>query len=390
MLDHLAGNEKTPIRPSDFVAAIWQSRHYEIRAATRFRGLGLDRPQTCLEQMMTLTEIAKQAGAKRLRTWERRFLLLCLPLLLAAVPGSAGAQGLSSRAVTIVVPYSPGTGPDVLARSIAEELQRRWNQAIVIDDKPGATGNIGTQIAARAAPDGHTLLMTSNPFTANVSLFSNVPYDPIKSFAPIIGLGTGALALCLHPSVPANNLEEFIAYARSHPGELNYGSPGIGGPHHLAMELLKQVAHIDIRHVPYRGSAGATQDIVGGHVTGGFLSLSIAVPLARSGSLRIVGIASKQRVPTAPDLPTLAEQGIDGVEAELWFGLLAPAGTPREIIVRYNDAINEIVREPHVIELAAKQGIEIRGGTPEQLAEFLARDIATWGKVVKEAGIKAE
>jgi hypothetical protein len=188
--------------------------------------LGLDRSQTCLEQMMKLTKIEKQAAAKRLSTWEHRFLLLCLPLLLGAVPGSAGAQGLSSRAVTIVVPYSPGTGPDVLARSIAEELQRRWNQTIVIDDKPGATGNIGTQIVARAAPDGHTLLMTSNPFTANVSLFSNVPYDPIKSFAPIIGLGTGALALSLHPSVPANNLKEFIAYARSHQGELNYGSPG--------------------------------------------------------------------------------------------------------------------------------------------------------------------
>jgi len=303
---------------------------------------------------------------------------------------SAGAQGLSSRAITIVVPYSPGTGPDVIARTVSEELQKRWNQAIVIDNKAGATGNIGTQIAARAAPDGHTLLMTSNPFTANVSLFSNLPYDPIKSFAPIIGLGAGALALCVHPSVPANNMKEFIAYVRLHQGELNYGSPGIGGPHHLAMELLKQVTHIDIRHVPYRGSAGATQDIVGGHVTGGFLSLSIAAPLARGNSLRILGVANKERVPTAPELPTLAEQGIEGVEAGLWFGLLAPAGTSREIIARYNDAINRIAREPHVIELAAKQGIEIRGGTPEQLAEFLARDIETWRVVVKEAGIKAE
>ena len=262
--------------------------------------------------------------------------------------------------------------------------------AIVIDNKAGATGNIGTQIVARAAPDGHTLLMTSNPFTTNVSLFSNVPYDPIKSFAPIIGLGAGALALCVHPSVPANNVEEFITYARMHQGELNYGSPGIGGPHHLAMERLKQVTHIDIKHVPYRGSAGATQDIVGGHVTGGFLSLSIAAPLVQSNSLRILGVASRERVPTAPELPTLAEQGLDGVEAELWFGLLAPAGTPHQIIARYNDAINEIVREPHVIELAAKQGIQIRGGTPEQLAEFLARDIATWRIVVKEAGIKTE
>lgn len=339
---------------------------------------------------MKRTKLAKPADMNRLRIWQPWFSCLCLTILLGAMPGSAAAQGLSGRAVTIVVPYSPGTGPDVMARNIGEELQKRWNQAIVIDNKAGATGNIGTQIVARAAPDGHTLLMTSNPFTANVSLFNNLPYDPIKSFAPIIGLGVGALALCVHPSVPANNVKEFIAYARLHQGELNYGSPGIGGPHHLAMELLKQVTHIDIRHVPYRGSAGATQDIVGGHVTGGFLSLSIAAPLARSNSLRILGIASKERVPTAPELPTLAEQGVVGADAELWFGLLAPAGTPHEIIAHYNDAINEIVREPHVIELAAKQGIEIRGGTPEQLAEFLARDITIWRKVVHEAGIKAE
>ena len=167
-------------------------------------------------------------------------------------------------------------------------------------------------------------------------------------------------------------------------------SPGVGGPHHLAMELFKRIAGIDIKHVPYRGSAGATQDIVGGHVTGGFLSLSVAAPLAKSGSLRILGVASKERVRTAPELPTLAEQGIAGFEAELWFGLLAPAGTPHEIITRYSTTINEIVREPHVVELAASQGVVTRGGTPEQLAEFLARDIAVWQQVVKEAGIKAE
>lgn len=339
---------------------------------------------------MKSTNIAKRVGVDRLRIWQHLFSLLCLPILLGAMLDSTNAQGLSSHSITIVVPYSPGTGPDVMARNIGEELQKRWNQAIVIDNKAGASGNIGTQIAARAAPDGHTLLMTSNNFTTTVSLFNNVPYDPIKSFEPIIGLGAGSLALCVHPSVPVNNVKEFIAYTRLHQGELNYGSPGIGGPHHLAMELLKQVTHIDIRHVPYRGSAGATQDIVGGHVTGGFLSLSIAAPLARSNSLRILGVASKERVPTAPELPTLAEQGVEGVEAELWFGLLAPAGTPREIIVRYNEAINELVREPHVIELAARQGIEVRGGTPQQLAEFLARDIKTWRKVVKEAGIKAE
>jgi tripartite-type tricarboxylate transporter receptor subunit TctC len=212
----------------------------------------------------------------------KRVFNFCLPLFLGAVMlVPAAAQGLSNRPITIVVPYSPGTGPDVMARVVGEGLQKRWDQPVVIDNKPGATGNIGTQLVARATADGHTLLMTSNPFTTNVSLFSHLPYDPIKSFVPIIDVGAGALALCVHPAVPATNVKEFIDYAKLHQGELNYGSPGVGGPHHLAMELLKQVTKIDIKHVPYRGSAGATQDIVGGHVAGGFLSLSIAAPLAK-------------------------------------------------------------------------------------------------------------
>src|SRR5215470_1876345 len=158
---------------------------------------------------------------------------LCLRTIAAtAVLAPAAAQGLSNRPITIIVPYTPGTGPDVMARAIGEELQKRWNQAVVIDNKPGATGNIGTQIVARATPDGHTLLMTSNPFTANISLFSRVPYDPIKSFVPIIDVGAGALVLCVHPAVPATTMTEFIAYVRGHQGELNYGSPGVGGPHH--------------------------------------------------------------------------------------------------------------------------------------------------------------
>jgi tripartite-type tricarboxylate transporter receptor subunit TctC len=201
-------------------------------------------PANCLEQTMTATKIAKRAALNGLKILEHWFRLLCLLILLGAMLDSAGAQGLSSHAITIIVPYSPGTGPDVMARNIGDELQKRWGQAIVIDNKAGASGNIGTQIVARAAPDGHTLLMISNNFTTTVSLFSNVPYDPIKSFEPIIGLGTGALALCVHPSVPANSVKEFIAYARLRQGELNYGSPGIGGPHHLAMELLKQVTLI--------------------------------------------------------------------------------------------------------------------------------------------------
>jgi tripartite-type tricarboxylate transporter receptor subunit TctC len=317
--------------------------------------------------------------------------LVCLAVLaLAAVSSPAGAQQLSSRPITIVVPFTPATGPDVMARLIGEELRARWKEPVIVENKPGATGVIGTQLVARAAPDGYTLLMTSNPFTSGVSLFANLPYDPIKSFAPIIDVGAGALALCVNPAVPATNASELVAYARSREEELNYGSPGIGGPHHLAMELFKQVTGIGMKHVPYRGSAGATQDIVGGHVSAGFLSLSIAAPLAQSGALRILGIASRTRVPTSPELPTLIEQGIRGFEAELWFALLAPAATSPDIVVRYNAAINEIVREPRIVALAARQGIVIRGGAPAELGGFLARDLATWQKVVKEAGIRPE
>jgi tripartite-type tricarboxylate transporter receptor subunit TctC len=325
---------------------------------------------------------------------DRRMLTIrpmCLAILaLGAVISPAGAQQLSSRPITIVVPFTPATGPDVMARLIGEDLRARWNEPVIVENKPGATGVIGTQLVARAAPDGHTLLMTSNPFTSNVSLFANLPYDPIKSFAPIIDVGGGALALCVNPAVPATNAGELIAYAKSREEELNYGSPGIGGPHHLAMEMFKQVTGIGMKHVPYRGSAGATQDIVAGHVSAGFLSLSIAAPLAQSGSLRILGVASRNRVPTSPELPTLIEQGIRSFEAELWFALLAPAGTPPEIVARYNAAVNEIVREPRMVALAAKQGIVIRGGTPAELAGFLGRDLATWRKVVKEAGIRPE
>jgi tripartite-type tricarboxylate transporter receptor subunit TctC len=318
-----------------------------------------------------------------------RFFRLAL-LSAAVVVSPAAAQQLSSRTITIIVPFTPATGPDVMARLIAEELKQRWKEPVIVENKAGATGTIGTQLVARAAPDGYTLLMTSNPFTSNVSLFGNLSYDPIKSFAPIIDVGAGALALCVHPSVPARNVEEFIAYAKSQEEELNYGSPGIGGPHHLAMELFKQVTGIKMKHIPYRGSAGATQDIIGGHVSAGFLSLSIAAPLAENNSLRILGVASKNRVPTSPELPTLIEQGIKSFEAELWFALFAPAGTPPEIVARYNATINEIVRDPRIVEIAAKQGVVIRGGTPGQLGDFLVRDLATWQNVVKSAGIKAE
>src|SRR5262245_33151404 len=293
------------------------------------------------------------------------------------------------RPITLVVPYSAGTGPDILARTVGEELQQRWGQAVIIENRPGASGNIGTQIVARAAPDGRTLLMIANPFTANVSLMKSVPYDPVKNFAPIIKVATGSLALAVHPSVPARSATEFIAYVKTRPGELNYSSPGVGTPHHLAMELLKLTAKIDLKHVPYRGSAGATQDLVGGHVSAAFQAVHVALPLTQSNQLRLLGVASKERTGVAPQVPTLTEEGLP-IEVDLWFGVLAPAGTAAAIVWRYNKEINEIIGVPQIAERLAKQGLTVVGGTPERLGDFVAQDMARWQKAVREAGIAVE
>jgi tripartite-type tricarboxylate transporter receptor subunit TctC len=320
-----------------------------------------------------------------------RFVRLSMAAIAMAMVPLAGALAQApGRSITMIVPYTPGSGPDILARIIGEELQTRWNQPVVIDNKPGASGNIGAQFVSRATPDGNTVLMTTNPFTANVSLLKNVPYDPVTSFTPIIEVGVGALALAVHPSVPAKTTQEFIAYVKAHPGEVNYGSPGVGTPHHLAMELFKLTAKVQMTHIPYRGSAGATNDLLGGHVAAGFQAIHVILPMAQAGQVRLLGLASKERVKVAPDLPTLQEQGLTDFEVDLWYGILAPAGTPGEVVTRYNTTVNEILRDPAVVEKLGRQGLTVVGGTPTQFADFIAKDIVKWRNVVKEAGISAE
>jgi tripartite-type tricarboxylate transporter receptor subunit TctC len=332
----------------------------------------------------------QQEGAMTIRRISRSLLHVALVLSASlAMPLGAFAQ-TPGRTITIVVPFTPGTGPDILARTIGEEIQRRWNQPVVVDNKPGASGNIGTQVVARAAPDGHTLLMTSNPFTANISLLKDVAYDPIKSFAPIVAPGYGVLALAVHPSLPVASTKEFIDYAKARPNEIDYGSPGIGTPHHLAMELFKLSAKVEVRHIPYRGSAGAVTDLIGGHVKAGFMAVHLALPLVRENQMRLLGVASLERAKVAPDLPTLDSQGITGFEVHLWYGLLAPAGTPREVILRYNAVVNEILQQPKTADALARQGLTVAGGTPEQFGQFVAADSARWQKVVKDAGISAQ
>jgi tripartite-type tricarboxylate transporter receptor subunit TctC len=304
-----------------------------------------------------------------------------------SAPAAAQVQG---RPITIIVPYSPGTGIDILARALGGELARHWGQPVVIDNKTGASGNIGTQAAARAAPDGQTLLMVAKTFVTNVSLFKNVPYDPVTSFTPIIKLATGSIVLAVHPSVPATSVPALIAYVKAHPGEINYGSPGFATPHHLAMELFKHATQTNLVHIPYRGSSGVMSDLIGNHVSAMFVPTHVALPLAEDKQIRILGVASPERVAAAPDVPTLIEQGVAGFEVDVWFGLLAPAGTPADVVARYNAVINEFLRSPEIIAALAKQGLITAGGPPEVLGALIEHDKAKWQSLIQQAGITAE
>ena len=321
--------------------------------------------------------------------YSRRTMLGILAAAAAAAPiGRSWAQG--QQVIRLIVPFTVGTGPDLLARILGEELRQRLNQTVIVDNKPGASGNIGTQAAARANPDGLTLLVTVNTFVMNASLFSSIPYDPQKSFAPIVEIATGALALVVNPSVKANSVSDLIALARSKPGELNYASPGRGTPQHLAMELFKLTAKINLTHIPYPGSAGAVKDLLAGEVSAMFLPVHTALPLAANQQIRILAVGSKARAPQAPQVPTLVELGIPEFDVDLWFGALAPAGTPKDVIDRYNEAINEVLAQPRVRALLDKQGMVAQGGPPERLSDLIAKDRPRWAKVVKDAGITSE
>jgi tripartite-type tricarboxylate transporter receptor subunit TctC len=319
-----------------------------------------------------------------------RWAALVIAALLAFASDPALAQRLSERPIFIIVPFTPGSGPDVLARIVGEEIRKRWNQPVVVDNKPGASGNLGAQAAARAAPDGHTLVLSVNTFLMNAALYKTLNYDPVKSFDPIVELATGSLALAAHPSTPATTTRELIDYAKANPGKLTYASPGRGTPQHLAMELFKLTAGVDLTHVPYTGSAGAVKDLAGGHVNTMFIPVHTVLPLAADNQVRLFAIGSEQRSALAPDVPTLAEQGLSGFEVDLWYALSAPAGTPKDIIDRYNAVVNEILASPDVKEQFAKQGLVPVGGTPQHLADLIAKDLPRWAKVVQEAGITPE
>lgn len=327
----------------------------------------------------------------RMRRLEGSVCLSYFALALALTGQSATVAAQETNGtLRIIVPFVVGTGPDTLARLVGEELHQRWKHPVVVENRPGASGNIGTDAVARSKPDGNTLLLTASPFTQNVALYKSVPYDPVKSFQPIVMIAEGFVGLAVNPSVPANSAKQFVDFVKARPGQVHYASPGQGTIQHLAMELFKMSTGTDIRHVPYKGMPQAIQDVVAGHVSAAFVPLHIAMPLASGNKIRLLAVASKQRVDVAPDVATLIENGISGVEPDFWFGALAPAGTPHDFVDRANAEINRIIREPHMKEKLLAQGMVPTGGNVKEFVAFLAKDLAKWRKIIEAAKLGEE
>src|SRR5216684_68207 len=314
-------------------------------------------------------------------------------LLLAGIcafQAASGQDAYPNRAVHITVPYTPGTGADILALVLGPRLAERWRSAVVVENRVGATGNIGTEYVAKAAPDGYTLLFTATSFGTNPALVRTLPFDPVKSFAPVVLAATSSVAVIVNPQVPAKSLREFIALARGQPGKLHYSSPGNGGPQHLALELRKLEAGIDLVHVPYKGASGALTDLIGGHVQAMISALQTVAPHVQSGKLRMLAVMSGERSPAFPEVPTAKEQGMPELEVETWYGLFAPAGTPMEVVVRLNRDINSLLTDLQIKDLLSKQGMVAAGGAPERFGALVKQELARWTRVVDAAGIKAD
>ena len=319
-----------------------------------------------------------------MKTWILLFAGIC------AFQAASGQDVYPDRPVHIIVPYTPGTGADILSRVLSPKLSERWKSAVVTDNRPGATGSIGAELTAKAPPDGHTLLLTATSFATNPALIGSLPFDPVKDFTPVVLLATGALGVYVNPEVPAKSMREFVDLVRRQPGKLYYSSPGNGGPQHLAMEFLKLETGMDIIHVPYKGAGGAIADLVGGHVQAMISALQTVAPHVQSGRLRMLAVLSAQRSPAFADVPTLKEQGLPDLEVETWYAMFAPAGTPGAVVERVNAELNQLLRQADIKDVLAKQGLAAAGGRPERLGRLVNMELARWKRVVKAAGIKAD
>lgn len=309
--------------------------------------------------------------------------------LLMPAP-SAWGQAWPARSVRYVLPYPPGGGTDILMRILTPKLGEALGQQILIDNRPGGGSRIGSEIVAKAAPDGYTLLLTDTALAVNPSLYSKLPYDTVRDFAPVSLVVTASVILLVHPSLPAKTLKQLIALAKARPGQIAYASGGNGSSPHLAGELLKQVADINMIHVPYKGVGLAIVDLAGGHVQGMFTGISSAKQYVDAGKLRALAHTGETRSPAMPEVPTFIELGWPGISARSYLGALAPAGTPREIVEKLSAAMDRVLNMPDIKRRLEELGFTVIGGAPERYTENIRSEIDKWAKVVKTAGIKAD
>lgn len=312
-------------------------------------------------------------------------------VLTALWMGDGLCQSYPTKAIQFVVAFPAGGGVDILARTIGQKLSEAWGIPVIVDNRPGAGGNIGTQMAAKATPDGYTITLgTLGTHAVNVSLYKNLPYHPVRDFAPVILVSAQPNLLAVHPSLPARSVAELVRLAREKRGQINYASSGNGGPPHLAAELFKAMTKVDMVHVPYKGGPPATTAVVSGETSLTFGTMLNTLPPVRSGKLRGLAVTGGKRSPSVPQLPTVAEAGVAGYEATAWYGVFAPAGTTSEIVARLNGEIARILTDAEVRRRLADEGAELVGGSPERLRDHVRSEIDKWARVVKEAGVKVD
>ena len=332
-------------------------------------------------------------GTNFMRPLRRTTLLTAFGFVLAQilVSGSVMAQPYPNRPIRLVVAFPPGGATDVYARIVQTRFSEALGQNIVIENRAGAGGMIGADLVAKAPPDGYTLLIGNIAALAmNVGVYSKMPYDPVKDLAAVLRTVDVSYALVVHPGVPAKNVQEFIAYAKANPGKLSYGSAGSGSAPHLATELLKQRAGIDILHVPYKGGGPMVADLLGGQIQVGIGDQANLMPQVKAGKLRALAVGSLRRSPNYPEVPTIAESGLPGFEAGAWQGLAAPAGTASDVVKRLNETLVKVMQMPDVKERLLGAGLEPVGGSPEDFAQFIKSEIAKWSKVAKDVGARAD
>ena len=312
-------------------------------------------------------------------------------LVLLALASTADAQSWPSKPIRIISPYPPAGANDLLARIIAPKLSEQLGQPVVVENRAGATGNIGAELVAKAPADGYTLLMgQAGNLTINISLMAKIPFDPVRDFSPVTMVASTPNVLVVHPSLPVRTVKDLIALAKAKPGQINYATSGIGSPGHLAAELLNKSAGIRLVHIPYKGAAPALLDVVAGNAHLYFTSAVSAQPFIPSGRLRMVAVASAKRSPSLPEVPTVAEAGFPEFDVSSWWGVVAPASTPREVVMRLQTEIHRVIALPEIRAKLGEQGLDIATNTPEQFAAYIKSETAKWAKLIREVGVKPE